>query len=53
MIILQLIGMCLVNLGLIASYWFINTIKPLLYIQAAQMAISNFNGYLEENTLNF
>jgi hypothetical protein len=35
MIIIQLIGMCLVFVGMIGSYWNISMIKPLLYIQAA------------------
>jgi hypothetical protein len=53
MIILQLIGMGIVALGLGLSFKYITVIKPLLYIQAAQMALSNFNGYVEENTINF
>ena len=53
MIVIQLVGMCLVTLGMAFSFWNISIIKPLLYIQAAQMALSNFNGYVEENTVNF
>jgi hypothetical protein len=52
-IVVQLVGMCLVTLGMVASFYHISIIKPLLYIQAVQMALSNFNGYVEENTLNF
>ena len=53
MIIVQLVGMCLVTIGMAVSYHHISVIKPLLYIQAGQMALSNFNGYVEENTINF
>jgi hypothetical protein len=55
MIVIQLIGMVLVLVGMFISCFgrWIGVIKPLLYIQAAQMALSNFNGYVEENTINF
>ena len=45
--------MATVFIGITVSYWRIDCIKPLLYIQAAQMALSNFNGYVVENTINF
>lgn len=48
-----MIVMIMVFLGIAGSYWRIDSIKPLLYIQAALMTLSNFNGYVEENTINF
>ena len=45
--------MCIVLVGIGGSFWRITMIRPLLYIQAAQMTLSNFNGYSEENTINF
>jgi hypothetical protein len=53
MTVLQFIAMFIVLAGSAASFWRIEIIKPILYIQAAQMALSNFNGYVEENTINF
>ena len=54
MIVLQLVGMSITCLGMVYSYFFdISIIKWLLYIQALQMTLSNFNGYVEENTINF
>ena len=45
-IVVQLIGMSCIVLGMIYSYFFrISIIKWLLYIQAIQMGLSNFNGY--------
>ena len=53
-IVLQLVGMSCIVLGMIYSYFVsISIIKWLLYIQALQMTLSNFNGYVEENTINF
>jgi hypothetical protein len=53
-IIIQLLGMSAVLIGMIVSYFNrLNVIKVLLYIQAIQMALSNFNGYDAEVTLNF
>ena len=54
MIVLQLVGMGFTCVGMVYSYFVnISIIKWLLYIQALQMTLSNFNGYVEENTINF
>lgn len=54
MIIIQLVGMSLICFGMVYSYFVnISIIKWLLYIQVMQMVLSNFNGYSEENTINF
>ena len=54
MMVLQLVGMSSTCLGMVYSYFVnISIIKWLLYIQALQMTLSNFNGYVEENTINF
>jgi hypothetical protein len=46
--------MSAVLVGILASYFYdIGIIKFLLYIQASLMALSNFNGYTVENTINF
>ena len=45
--------MCLGTLGIVVSYRYLNVIKPLIYMQAALMVLSNYNGYTEENTINF
>lgn len=54
MIISQIIGMFFVIIGTIVSFFRdLSVIKFLLYIQAGQMAISNYNVYTIENNLNF
>lgn len=41
-------------IGIVTSFFYkIGIIKYLLYVQATQMALSNFNGYQVENTINF
>jgi hypothetical protein len=41
-------------IGIVTSFFYkIGITKYLLYVQAAQMALSNFNGYQVENTINF
>jgi PAS domain-containing protein len=54
MIIIQIIMEILSILGAIFSYYRdLSVIKPLLYVQAAQMAISNYNVYTIDSNINF
>jgi hypothetical protein len=53
MIILQLVGMSVTTIGVGASFYWKDLVKPLLYIQAAQMTLSNFNSLNQENSINF
>ena len=53
-IVMQSIGMLIVGIGLVYSYYVdLGIIKPLLYIQAIIMACSNFNEYNKGDLINY
>jgi hypothetical protein len=54
MISIQMIGMGATFVGIAFSFFAkMHIIKYLLYIQAVVLILSNYNGYVEENTVNF